>query len=228
VITTWSGVNILAWTNTTQLEEGAKFSVVGARYDSQGWWSEHHGNTYPCTTTKTHGNNTKICSRNSAPISQSGRVRSFTTALELMGACILLQLARAVLSYQRDLKAVLESKSPLELLYYWDKKDPSTIETGIYEDVPILFVFFDQEAVGSLGSQVWAEYYNIGQQYTNGNIVSLSSIDLQGSWKPFNPIQEQELWKRQSSYFSLPNDWLVHLLTPTMEVIKKEKQRDEL
>jgi len=88
--------------------------------------------------------------------------------------------------------------------------------------------FFDQEAVGSLGSQVWAEYYNIGQQYTNGNIVSLSSIDLQGSWKPFNPIHEQELWKKQSSYFSLPNDWLVHLLTPTMEVIKKEKQRDEL
>jgi hypothetical protein len=34
------------------------------------------------------------------------------------------------------------------------QKDPTTIETGIYEETPVLFIFFDQEAVGNLGSQV--------------------------------------------------------------------------
>jgi len=66
------------------------------------------------------------------------------------------------------------------------KKDPSTIETGIYEEVPILFVFFDQEAAGNLGSHVWVEYYNIAELYKEGSIASLSSIDLLDVWEPFS------------------------------------------
>jgi len=228
VVTTWSGVNILVWTNTSQLQEGSKFSVVGARYDSQGWWSENHGSTYPCSTSKTYGSTSKICSRKIPQSNQSGRIRTVTTALELMGACILLQLARAVLSYQRELKETLELKSPLELLYHWNKSDPSTIETGIYEDIPILFVFFDQEAVGNLGSQVWSEYYNIGKLYEEGNIVSLSSIDILDLWKPYEPIPGRNCWKGQSPYFSLSSSWLSQLLSPPVEEFKRIQNNDEL
>ncbi len=65
------------------------------------------------------------------------------------------------------------------------QKDPTSIETGVYEPIPILFIFFDQEAVGKLGSQVWSEFYEIGNHLKNNRIVSMTALDFSGSWKPF-------------------------------------------
>lgn len=66
------------------------------------------------------------------------------------------------------------------------KKDPRTIETGTFEDNNILFIFFDQESVGNLGSQVWAEYYDIATHYQEGTIIKMISVDTLDTWKPFN------------------------------------------
>jgi len=225
VSTTWSGVNILVWTNTSVLPPGTKFSVVGARYDSQGWWTEYHGNTYPCTTTSR--NPSKACLRNVPSPVQSTRAKAIQTAVDLMGACVLLQLARQIFEFQQELKDTLETKSALELLYYWDKKDPRTIETGIYEEIPILFIFFDQEAVGHLGSQVWSEYYSIAKHYQNSEIVSLTALDLIDNWKPFDPLVPKDslypsTWKQLAPSFFLDTEWITTLLTPRDELELKE------
>jgi len=42
---------------------------------------------------------------------------------------------------------------------------------------------FDRESVGSLGSKLWYEYYNIEKHLREGNVRSLTSIDL-NHWKP--------------------------------------------
>lgn len=96
----------------------------------------------------------------------------------------------------------------LEAAYFWDKvllissllstfkkDDPSTIETGIFEEIPVLFIFFDHESIGNLGalsvlphnelgSQVWTEYYDFARQLQEGKIYSLSGIDFTGKWVP--------------------------------------------
>lgn len=64
------------------------------------------------------------------------------------------------------------------------QKNPSTIETGVYVDTPILFIFFDQEAAGQLGSRVWIERYNIASLYQQGTILSLTAFDTTGTWQP--------------------------------------------
>jgi hypothetical protein len=52
---------------------------------------------------------------------------------------------------------------------------------------PILFVFFDQEIVGNLGSQVWTEYYHIEKYLREENIITLTSIDLsENNWTPYH------------------------------------------
>jgi hypothetical protein len=56
----------------------------------------------------------------------------------------------------------------------------------VYQEVPILFIFFDQEAVGKLGSQVWTEFYDIGKHFKNNRIVSMTALDFSGTWKPFD------------------------------------------
>jgi hypothetical protein len=72
-----------------------KFAVVAAKYDSEGWWSkDHHGNTYRCTTTATEPE--KICRRGATQVFQSERIAALKMMNELLGTCILIQLARSV------------------------------------------------------------------------------------------------------------------------------------
>jgi len=53
-----------------------------------------------------------------------------------------------------------------------------------------LFVFFDHESVGNLGSKVWADFYNIEKLVKEGVIQNLISIDLQTDWKPHEIIDQ--------------------------------------
>lgn len=223
VKTTWSGINVLAWTNTTVLEPGKQFSVVAARYDSQLWWSlENHGNTYPCAIIGSSGvskspKSIEGCSRSTPIPNLTSRVRSIVTAQELLGACVVIQLARSVMKYQLEQKKLMESISPLEAVYYWDKKDPSTIETGVYEESPVLFVLFDHESVGNLGSQVWAEYYGLGSQLREGKITSLTSIDFTGKYRPHDSNSKKtgtNAWQNLSPNYFISNDFFNNLLQP--------------
>eukprot|EP01116_Phalansterium_solitarium_P024768 TRINITY_DN9163_c0_g1_i1.p1 TRINITY_DN9163_c0_g1~~TRINITY_DN9163_c0_g1_i1.p1 ORF type:complete len:349 (+),score=42.58 TRINITY_DN9163_c0_g1_i1:26-1072(+) len=238
ITTKWSGVNILAWTNTSTLKRGTKFAVVAARYDSLGWWSEtSHKNTYACTSSSPHRDMRRLCSR-TQPQSTSSRVAAYGLANDMTGAGALLQLARAVLGFQKNLKQTLDSLSAFDMLKYFDKKDPGSIETGIYEDVPILFVFFDHESVGSLGSQVWSEYYGIGKLVKDETIESLTALDFAQSWKPHDPLLDRAQtgtptsWKILAPNFTISPEWLTSLLMPPSEkaVLRtiRKKIKDDL
>jgi len=104
ITSTWYGVNILVWTNTTTLKKGKKYSIVAAKYDSQGWWSEeYHKNTFPCIT---NSKNPNICRRNVPPSQSSIRSKTLTTSFELFGSAVLLQLAKSVMEYQKKKKRI--------------------------------------------------------------------------------------------------------------------------
>jgi len=216
--TTWSGINILIWTNTTPVKKGNKFSVVAGRYDSHYWWSTEFHSSFSCNSNSP--NPELACRRNISPKQLDSRSKVLHLTYDLLGSCVVLQLAKTSSFYQKQLKSALDSTSAMELLKFWNKSDPRSIQTGIFEERPILFILFDRESFGSLGSKLWYEHYNIEKHLREGNIRNLASIDF-NDWHPSSSSipdpssYSGPTWRQICPSFIPPLDWFHELLNAT-------------
>eukprot|EP01114_Cavostelium_apophysatum_P019348 TRINITY_DN6211_c0_g1_i1.p1 TRINITY_DN6211_c0_g1~~TRINITY_DN6211_c0_g1_i1.p1 ORF type:complete len:380 (+),score=45.03 TRINITY_DN6211_c0_g1_i1:428-1567(+) len=188
--TGWAGQNLLAWTNSSDIT--TQYAVIAAKYDSRLWWSPNlHSGPYPClnVTTSTSGDaqlgrSTRYCDWVRDGQALPARMREFMMTQDLLGACVLMELAMKMLEYQHEQRLVLNDLSPVEALYYWDKHNPDSIETGVYQESPVLFIFFDHQDIDNLGSDVWTEESDMFRQMRDDRISSLNYIDFTGTGRP--------------------------------------------